>query len=108
MAGGPTRIADGQGAGDQPGQRPGESQSPDAFLKRFVGFAEKYGLESIGYYPPYHSQYNPIERCWGILEMHWNGSLLDSVKVVVGFAESMTWKGKHPVVHVVETTTPRE
>ena len=58
----------------------------------------------MAYYPPYHSKYNPIERCWGILEMHWNGSLLDSIEAVVGFAGSMTWKGKHPVVRVVETT----
>src|SRR5262245_2149031 len=27
----------------------------------------------LAYYPPYHSKYNPIERCWGILENHWNG-----------------------------------
>ena len=75
------------------------------FLKRIVGFARKYGLEvQLAYYPPYHSKYNPIERCWGILEMHWNGSLLDSIEAVVGFAGSMTWKGKHPVVSVVETT----
>jgi hypothetical protein len=40
----------------------------------------------LAYYPPYHSKYNPIERCWGILEMHWNGSLLDSIEAVVGFA----------------------
>jgi hypothetical protein len=74
------------------------------FLKRVVEFAQKYGLRvHLAYYPPYHSKDNPIERCWGILEMHWNGSLLDSVKAVVGFAESMTWKGKHPVVSVVET-----
>ncbi len=74
------------------------------FLKRMVEFADWSGLEiRLVYYPPYHSKYNPIERCWGILEMHWNGSLLDSVKAVVGFAESMTWKGKHPVVRVVET-----
>ena len=68
-------------------------------------FARKYGLRiQLAYYPPYHSKYNPIERCWGVLEMHWNGSLLDSVQAVVGFARSMTWKGKHPVVRVVETT----
>ena len=74
------------------------------FLKRVVEFARRYGLEvRLAYYPPYHSKYNPIERCWGILEMHWNGSLLDSVQAVVGFARSMTWKGKHPVVCVVET-----
>src|SRR5215212_2027838 len=75
------------------------------FLKRVVEFARKYGLKvQLAYYPPYHSKYNPIERCWGILEMHWNGSLLDSIEAVVGFARSMTWKGKHPVVRVVETT----
>ena len=73
------------------------------FLKRVVGFARKYGLVvQLAYYPPYHSKYNPIERCWGILEMHWNGSLLDSIEAVVGFARSMTWKGKHPVVSVVQ------
>jgi transposase len=75
------------------------------FLKRIVGFARKYGLVvQLAYYPPYHSKYNPIERCWGILEMHWNGSLLDSTEAVLGLARSMTWKGKHPVVSVVETT----
>jgi transposase len=74
------------------------------FLKRVVEFAREYGLDiDLAYYPPYHSKYNPIERCWGILEMHWNGSLLDSIEAVVGFARSMTWKGKHPVVQVVET-----
>jgi transposase len=74
------------------------------FLKRVVAFARKYGLVvQLAYYPPYHSKYNPVERCWGILEMHWNGSLLDSVEAVVGFAGSMTWRGKHPVVRVVET-----
>ena len=36
--------------------------------------------------------------------MHWNGSLLDSTEAVVGFARTMTWKGKHPVVSVVEAT----
>jgi transposase len=75
------------------------------FLKRIVEFARKYGLVvQLAYYPPYHSKYNPIERCWGILEMHWNGSLLDSIEAVVGFARTMTWKGKHPVVSLVETT----
>ena len=74
------------------------------FLKRIVEFAREHGLVvELAYYPPYHSKYNPIERCWGILEMHWNGSLLDSVEAVIGYARSMTWKGKHPVVSVVET-----
>jgi transposase len=74
------------------------------FLKRVVGFARKYGLRvHLAYDPPYHSKYNPIERCWGVLEMHWNGSLLDSIEAAVGFAGSMTWNGKHPRVCVVET-----
>lgn len=41
------------------------------FLKRVVALARKYRLVvQLAYYPPYHSKYNPIERCWGILEMH--------------------------------------
>jgi transposase len=74
------------------------------FLKRIVEFARKYGLVvQLAYYPPYHSKYNPIERCWGILELHWNGALLDSVEAVLGYAETMTWKGGHPEVVLVET-----
>ena len=34
------------------------------FLKRMVQFADWSGLElHLVYYPPYHSKYNPIERC---------------------------------------------
>jgi transposase len=74
------------------------------FLKRIVEFARKFDVVvQLAYYPPYHSKYNPVERCWGILEMHWNGSLMDSIQAVVRFAESMTWKGRHPRVSVVET-----
>lgn len=48
------------------------------FMQRLVGFAQQYRLTvGLAYYPPYHSKYNPIERCWGILEQHWNGALLD-------------------------------
>ena len=44
-----------------------------------------------------------MERCWGILETQWNGALLDAIEAVLGFARSMTWKGKHPVVELVTT-----
>ena len=75
------------------------------FMARLVGFAQQTGLRvHLAYYPPYHSKYNPIERCWGILETHWNGALLDSVEAVVQFAETMTWHGKQPVVRLVTTT----
>jgi hypothetical protein len=73
------------------------------FLKRMVGFAREYRLDiDLAYYPPYHSKYNPIERCFGILELHWNGSLLDSVEAVLGYAGTMTWRGSHPEVVLVE------
>ena len=73
------------------------------FLKRMVEFAHGHHIDiQLAYYPPYHSKYNPIERCWGILELHWNGSLLDSVEAVLGYAGTMTWKGKHPAVTLVE------
>ena len=72
------------------------------FLKRIVEFATKYQVTlRLAYYPPYHSKYNPVERCFGTLENHWNGSLLDELDTVLKFAESMTWKGKHPVVKLV-------
>ena len=71
-------------------------------LKRMVEFADKFGLEiELVYYPPYHSKYNPIERCWGILEQPWNGTLLGSVETVLGWARTMTWKGQSPAVHLV-------
>jgi hypothetical protein len=41
------------------------------FLQRMVGFCDAIGKPiQLLYYPPYHSKYNPIERCWGILELH--------------------------------------
>ena len=74
------------------------------FMARMVEFAQTTGLAvRLAYYPPYHSKYNPIERCWGVLEHHWNGSLLDCVETVERFAASMTWKGVHPVVQRVTT-----
>jgi len=75
------------------------------FMQRMVQFAQRTGLTiRLAYYPPYHSKYNPIERCWGILEMHWNGAILDSIDAVIQFATTMTWKGAHPVVELVTTT----
>lgn len=69
------------------------------FLKRMVDFADHMGKPiQLLYYPPYHSKYNPVERCWGVLEKHWNGALLEDVGLMLGWAKSMTWKGIHPVV----------
>lgn len=75
------------------------------FMKRIVDFAQAHQLNlRLAYYPPYHSKYNPIERTWGILENHWNGNILDEISTVVKFAQTMTWKGLHPVVELVTET----
>jgi DDE family transposase len=68
------------------------------FLHRMVQFADQIGKPiHLLYYPPYHSKYNPIERCWGILELHWNGTKLVDVETMLEWAKSMPWKGIHPV-----------
>jgi hypothetical protein len=84
---------------------PENSGARTQFLYRLVKFADATGLEvKLVYYPPYHSKYNLIERCWGILESHWNGTLLNSVHTVVEWARTMTWNGTRPVVSLIEKT----
>ena len=84
---------------------PENSGARTQFLYRLVRFADATGLEvKLVYYPPYHSKYNLIERCWGILESHWNGTLLNSVHTVVEWARTMTWNGVQPVVTLIEKT----
>lgn len=71
------------------------------FVRRAVEFASEKGITvRLAYYPPYHSKYNPIERRWGILESHWNGTLLNTRETVLEWARSMTWKGIHPIVEL--------
>lgn len=78
------------------------------FLKRMVELAEEIQKSfNLLYYPPYHSKYNPIERCWGGLEQHWNGTLLTDVDTMLGWAKSMTWKGLHPIIALNEKTYER-
>src|SRR5271156_5995876 len=73
------------------------------FIYRLVRWAQATQLTvELVYYPPYHSKYNPIERCWGVLEVYWNGELLDSEAAVTGFASHMTYAGKHPHVYQVQ------
>ena len=73
------------------------------FMKRMVAFADKYSLKiELVYYPPYHSKYNAIERCWGVLEQHWNGTLLNSISTTLNWARSMTWKSIHPIVRKLD------
>ena len=74
------------------------------FLKRLVDFVDHTRkIIQLLYYPPYHSKYNPIERCWGILEQHWNGAKLVTAETMLEWAKSMTWKGIQPVVNLSKT-----
>ena len=74
------------------------------FLKRLVDFVDHTcKIVQLLYYPPYHSKYNPIERCWGILEQHWNGAKLETVEIMLEWAKSTTWKGIQPLVNLSKT-----
>lgn len=73
------------------------------WMNRLVAFANQHQLTlQLAYYPPYHSKYNPVERVWGGLEQHWNGSLLDSIDTLLAFARTFTWRSQQPVVTFVE------
>lgn len=75
------------------------------FMHRLVCLAQREKIAiQLAYYPPYHSKYNAVERAFGWLEQHWRGSLLDTVETVVSFAKTLTFKGKHPVVNLVNQT----
>ena len=80
---------------------PESSGKRTQFLHRMVEFCDAIGKPiQLLYYPPYHSKYNPIERCWGILELHWNGTKVVDVETMLEWAKSMTWKGMHPIVEL--------
>lgn len=72
------------------------------FIFRLIDFVRSTGIGiHLAYYPPYHSKYNSIERCWGVLENHWNGDLINSIDALIECSCSMTWKKLHPVVNLV-------
>lgn len=79
------------------------ASSRTQFMKRLVEFSDRTRLTlELAYYPPYHSKYNRIERCWGILENHWNGALLNSIATTLAWAKTMTWRGVTPIVHLLD------
>jgi transposase len=79
------------------------NSSRTPFMRRLVEFADVSNWEiELVYFPPYHSKYNPIERCWGILEQHWNGTLLTSIDLALNWAATMTWRGLQPIVRRIE------
>ncbi len=73
------------------------------FLFRLTEFADMTGLcVRLVYYPPYHSKYNSIERYWAGLEKSWNGSLLDTVEIVLKRAGNFFWKGIRAVTRLLD------
>jgi hypothetical protein len=48
--------------------------------------------------PPAHRKENPIDRWWGILAGHWNGTKGVDVETRVAWAKRMTWPGMPPMV----------
>jgi hypothetical protein len=73
------------------------------FIKRLIEFSDATQLAiELVYYPPYHSKYNPVEHCWGVLESHWSGALLVDWKSVCEWTRSMRWAGMAPNVYRLE------
>jgi Rhodopirellula transposase DDE domain len=74
------------------------------FLSRMGQLVETIGKPiQLLYYPPYPSKDTPIERCWGILELHGNGTQLRDAHTRLEWAKSMTWKGLQPLVTLSHT-----
>jgi hypothetical protein len=79
------------------------ASSRTQFMNRLVEFSDRHHLTiELAYYPPYHSKYNPIERCWGILENHWNATLLSTITTALEWTKTMTWRGVSPIVHLLD------
>jgi hypothetical protein len=63
---------------------PESSGGRTQFLHRMVHVVDTIGKPfQLLYYPPYHSKDNPIERCWGMLELHGNGTQLRTVDTML-------------------------
>jgi hypothetical protein len=73
------------------------------FIKRMVDWSAKIHMPiELVYYPPYHSKYNPVEHCWGVLENHWSGALLTSLDDVREWTKTMRWGGIAPNVYFLD------
>ena len=60
-----------------------------------IELADRYRLKkSLGLLSTVssHRKYHPVERVCGILENHWNGTLLTDHETAVEWAKNITWK----------------
>ena len=88
---------------------PNNSGSRTQWLKRMVEFADATGLEvRLVYYPPYHSKYNPVERCWSALERKWGGGLLTSLALAAVTSADALPGGRGSSVHLTHFFPTRD
>jgi len=74
-------------------------------MKQMIKFRDRYQLNiHLVYYPPHHRTCNPVERVWGILENHGNGTLLTDYEIAIEWAKTMTWKGVSAIVKMLAGT----
>ena len=66
--------------------------------QRLVQVAEQIGnpLQRLSY-PPDHRTSTPMDRGWGMLDLHGKGTPLLNVETRLAWAKSLTWKGLPPV-----------
>jgi len=68
------------------------------FVKLMIESADHIGTSiHLLYYPPYHSKCNPVQRCSGIPEKHWNVGKLADTQTRLGWLRFAIWTGVHPV-----------
>jgi Rhodopirellula transposase DDE domain len=77
---------------------PASSGKRTQCLHRMVQCAAQMGTPIHRLYdPPSQSKSNPMERCWGLWERHWNGTKLGDGKPRLEGAKRMTWQGRQPI-----------
>jgi hypothetical protein len=77
-------------------------------LARMVPFPDRINQPMQRLYsPPYHRTYHPMERCWGLLELPWNGTKLIDAETLRGGAKQMPWQGRHPLVALRHKIDPK-
>jgi Rhodopirellula transposase DDE domain len=73
-------------------------------MKRLTEFADTYDLEIVlAYYQPYHSTLTPSSTVGGFLKTIGTERYVYRGDTTLEWAKSMTWKGFHPVLELLET-----
>jgi len=85
--------------GDQPRQRPRDSQPTHAVLETDGAVCAGTGIaDSVGVLSAVPQQIQRDRTLLGRLEQHWDGEMLDDADAVLGFARTMTWNGRMPKI----------